>query len=316
MGRPRTRQIIQTTCAYCNKLLERAQNTRHPDHNYFCDMDHRNLYKIGRPTKIKHQTKTLIEEYKRISNIVGRRPTMNDLKEHSKIYCSVYHKRFGTLDNLYKIAFPDADLGSSDIHTIRVIKPKNKNDKKIIVVEKSNWNLDNLLDVDGGWLSGICAGEACFRIAMKKNNVTNPQFSCQFQIQLRADDVGALTEIRRLFGLSVPLVIWDRKHDRERGVDAGDGAKLVVRNIPDLWYRVIPTFEKYPMRAKKQNELPLFKRGVQILMEKRLSGRRNSSLTQDEREELEELYWALRKEKKYKGSVEDALNKSPSVFVG
>ncbi len=169
-------------------------------------------------------------------------------------------------------------------------------------------------DVDGAWLAGLCCGEACFRMSMKVKN-TNPNFSAQFQVHLRADYIGALIEIKRIWNIDIPILLWDRVKDRNRGIDAGDGAKLIIRDIPILWHKVVPTFEKYSMRGKKQNEISVFSRGVKILYDKRSSGRRRARFTESELCELEKTYWELREIKKYTGDIREFVLRYPATML-
>lgn len=292
MGRPRTRPIIITNCAYCGIEITVTQNTVHPNHNRFCCMEHRNLFKMEKePPNKKWNNKTLINEYRRIRELVGHYPTAQDIHDYSTIYITIFQKRFGTLDNIAKLAYPEYDVNADD------------------------WNLDDISDTDGGWLAGICSGEGCFRVMMRQSE-SGYQFSVQFQIQLRADDIRTLEEINRLWKLDIPIRLWDRDHDRKRGINAGDAAKLLIRDIPTLFYRVLPTLEKYPMRGKKQDEIPLFKRAILIIFSKRQNGRRNSSYTNEEKTELEQIYWAMREMKEYKANLYDILSKHSAIMIG
>lgn len=108
---------------------------------------------------------------------------------------------------------------------------------------------------EGGWLAGFSAGESCFRIAKPSRgsgNGLSHSFNCVFTIQLRSDDMPALEMIRQLWQIDNPVRFWSRDHDRSRGVNAGDGARLSVRDVPTLHYKVVPTFQRYPLRTRKQ----------------------------------------------------------------
>ncbi len=258
-------------------------------------MEHRNLFKIGKePANKKWNTDTLIKEYKRVKRSLGHIPSWDELREHSKAYPSIFQKRFGTLDNLSKLAYPSIDLSA----------PKIK------------WDISDLNPEDGGWLSGICAGEGCFRISMNLSARRLSQFGAIFHMQLRADDIGVLEEIKRLWRLDTRIGIWNREHDRKRGINAGDGCILTIRNIPVIVSRILPTFEKYPMRSKKQSDFVMFKRGVEIMNAKRLSGNRNSQYTDEQRSELERIYWTMRELKKYNTDAGSILENHPAVRVG
>jgi len=295
MGRPRTRPILKTNCAYCGTEITVTQKSR--GSNYFCSKEHYWFSKKGKePANKKWRNDSIIAEYKRVFEFVGHLPTVKEIIEHSKIWISVYHKRFGTLDNIAKFAFPDLDINS----------------------DSGEWNLDDLSDRDGSWLAGVCVGEACFRITKTNPRVTNgkSRYNGTFQIQLRADDIGLLNEVKRLWKLDSRLMIWHRENDRRRGINAGDGAKLAVVNPVILAKRIIPTLEKFPMRGKKQLDLVLLKRGLEIILRKRDEGRRNAAYTKEEFLELEQLFLAAREAKKYNGNIEEILREYPAIVIG
>ena len=81
-----------------------------------------------------------------------------------------------------------------------------------------------------------------------------------------ADDFYIVKEIKRIFGLSNrPHEFWRRDHDRKRGINAGDAVRFYVRDTPTLLTRIIPTFERFPLRSKKQFEFVLFTEAIHLL---------------------------------------------------
>lgn len=309
MSRPRTRPIIKIKCAYCGKEMERAIDVRRSKNNFFCSMDHRNLYKIGR-SRFVWRTDELIKEYKRLVEYLGKFPSLKEIKEHGKISYRVFQNRFGTLDNLKKLSYPGINF--NQVHRKEI--KESIATRLGFIDDTDTWSIEDISDSDGGWFSAMCNGEGCFRVQMRGETKSN--FTAVFSIQLRADDIQSLMEMKRIIGYKKHLSIWDRAKDVARGINAGDGVKLHIRDIPFLFYRLIPILEKYPMRGKKQNELPIFKRGVKIFIDKRASGRNRASFTPEEREELEQIYWCLREMKKYKSNLRDIMKEYPVVRVG
>lgn len=293
MGRPRVRPLVDVNCAHCGAPLRRTIKDYKADQEHFCNKEHYWLHKQGKPGNQRWHTSTLLDEYKRVMVLVGHPPTWAELKEHSVIYPSVYQKRFGTLDHIVQMIAPDYDPNLPAVP----------------------WSIDELSPADGGWLSGFCAGEGCFRVTMN-TRTTLPQFACVFHIQLRADDTGALLEMKRLWRLDTPIRVWNREGSRLENDKVGDGAVLSIRDIPTLASRIVPTFTMYPLRAKKQADFEMFRRGVDILMAKRATGRRHATFTDEERAELEQLYWAMRDIKQYKASYEQILETYPVIRVG
>lgn len=293
MARPRTRPIIQTNCAHCGLEITVVQDTQRPNNNRFCSMDHRNLYKIGKKTKEKWTVNQILDEYKRLTADLGHYPSFIEVKEHGQISVRVFQNRYGTLDNVRKMAFPESDFNALD----------------------DNWNIDSISDEDGGWLAGMCNGEACFRIDYKEINEKRVRMTAVFSINLRADDAECLNEMKNLWAIKNPLILWDRRMDTSRGMNVGDGLKLHVRDIPTLHRKIIPTLEKYKLRGKKGNEIPLFKRAVDIMYNKRSEGRRYASFTSDEKVELKSIYWSLREMKKYKSNGDEVLKNYPAIRI-
>lgn len=297
MGRPRIRPILKTNCAYCG--IEIIVTQKPNDHNYYCSKEHYWLGRVGRePPNKKWSTDAIIAEYKRIVELIGYLPSAKDIIEHSKIWISVYHKRFGTLDNVAKLSFPNMDVNA----------------------DNGNWNLEDISDRDGSWLSGLCVGEGCFRITKtnprRERSGGTARYNGTFSIQLRADDIAVLAEVRRILGLNNRLIIWHREKDRKRGINAGDGAKILVSNPVILFHRVIPLLEKFPMRGKKQADLIILKRGLNIILGKRTNGRRNAAYTEDEMRELDQLFLAAKEAKRYNRNLEDILKEYPAIFSG
>jgi len=102
--------------------------------------------------------------------------------------------------------------------------------------------------LDGNFIAGFAAGEGCFHISVVGKR---PQVRAMFTIQLRADDVMVLEQIRDTFGCG-NVTVYERK-------SGSPIACFRVGNLPDLVNIIIPFFEKYPLMAKKQTDFDIFK---------------------------------------------------------
>lgn len=290
MGRPRVRPLVTVQCGHCGATLTRTKCIERPNQKYYCNYTCRNLGYRGHEPARKWHTKALLTEFRRVTELLGHIPLFAEFKEHSLIYPSIYQKRFGTWDSIIKLAFPEYDCDNP----------------------KTPWTIDDLTPEDGGWLAGMCAGESCFRIQKNRNT----RYSPVWHINLRADDASVIAEIKRLWRLDHHITVWDRSSDRKKGEKAGDAVCLTIRDIPTILSRVIPTFERYKMRAKKQADFELFKRAVELIHKRRQAGRRYGTLTDEERNELDQLYVALMEVKKYKVTLDEIMERFTAVRVG
>lgn len=224
----------------------------------------------------KRTNQEIIDEIVRVASIIDRPPSYEDMRAHGKISPSAARRRFLSWRGALEAA------GYED--------------------PVSKWTVDLLTPEEGGWLAGFAAGEACFRIARPSpgsGNGLSRSYNCVFTIQLRADDIPALKMMQKLWQLDKPLCFWPRERDRARGIDAGDGARLSIRDIPNLYYKIIQTFRRYPLRTRKQSDFDIFSQAVQLLYIRMVENRSNLPYTSDERQKLDNYYWQLREVKKY-----------------
>jgi hypothetical protein len=110
-------------------------------------------------------------------------------------------------------------------------------------------------DAFGNWLGGFVAGEGSFILSMASRRRPTPY--AKFVIALRDDDRPILEEIRDFFGCGT-------LHSR---IHKGDNPqfRLVVSRAEDLMATIVPFFERYPIRAKKRRDFPIWARGVELV---------------------------------------------------
>lgn len=117
------------------------------------------------------------------------------------------------------------------------------------------------MDVNGDFIAGFVAGEGCFHIAVeRKKESARPNVRAMFTIQLRADDKDMLRQIKEYFKCG-NINEYKRKNGQHI-------AYYRVGRIDDLINIIIPFFERYPLRAKKQMDYDIWKSIVYMIRDK------------------------------------------------
>jgi LAGLIDADG DNA endonuclease family protein len=156
-------------------------------------------------------------------------------------------------------------------------------------------------DAFGHWLSGFTDGEGCFYLGVGFRWGKYKVALARFDIQLRADDRVILEEIRAFWGVG---------HIRYAGQQKRSRPKVVLRIFAAsaLANVVVPHFDRYPLRAKKQRDFLIWKRGVELYHRVQagrivpLPGGRGGTRprwTPGEMELFESLAIALREQRKF-----------------
>lgn len=113
----------------------------------------------------------------------------------------------------------------------------------------------------GDYIAGFTDGEGCFYLTYRKETKIHRKGSpiyfrwiTYFAIVVRTDDLPILKGIE--YTLRCGKISFTRIHDT---------ARYNVQNIKDIVEKVIPFFEKYPLRAKKRQDFELWKEATQIV---------------------------------------------------
>lgn len=116
----------------------------------------------------------------------------------------------------------------------------------------------------GHWLAGFLDGEGHFGVRALRNIVRRDgttyevhQCKVHLNITLRADDIGALEYIQENLGCGVIRTDILRPPANPQSI-------FSVNRIRDIVCVVVPTLTRYPLRAKKSREFPLWKRAAEI----------------------------------------------------
>jgi len=292
MARPIVRKYVNTICAYCKRQLNRAEgkSKSHKNKRHFCSQTcYWSWLKYERPaSEIQHKytDDDLLKEIQRVADLLGYVPTMAEMLEHSKIYPSIFQKRFRGWDKAISL----------------INDPAPKFNK---------WNIDDVSPEDGAWLAGIIDGEGCFRIqspSPKNISHLSRSYAPVFTMTLRDDDKRCLQEVQRIIGFTNSFHI-DKRNTLSSHPNDRPAYKINLRDTPILAHRLIPILEKYPLRSKKVRDFVLFKMAVSIFYKKREEGGKNIKYTDFERQTLDKLYHALQDIKKYQSSLQDILLK-------
>ena len=114
------------------------------------------------------------------------------------------------------------------------------------------------------WISGFTDGEGCFVISVIKNPTTRfgKQIFPEFVITQGAKSLKALEEIKRFFGCG--SIVLNKRYDNHNE----HLYRYCVRSISELKDKIIPFFEKFPLRTYKKNDFIVFKRVINMMSEK------------------------------------------------
>lgn len=190
-------------------------------------------------------------EIKRLTEMLGHRPSWRDFVNHSKISVDTIYRRTG---ERYVIDYDSSEL--------------------------PEWNINDVSPEDGHWIAGFVAGEGCF---------TMSGVSLGFTISQRSDEVHILEFIARTMGLPLKYIkCTSNQYRRDRGQKAGDEARLQIYHRKILKDRVLPFFDRFPLRARKEVEFKIFRNAVLLLVARDEDGSRGKRLNPKEKQLLTE----------------------------
>ena len=115
------------------------------------------------------------------------------------------------------------------------------------------------------YVVGFVDGEGCFCVVISRHRTlkTRREVRLIFEIEVREDDRPILKAIRRQLGCGTIYTLDYARYAQWRA-----HAKLKVSNLTDIVEKVIPFFERHPLKAKKRKSFAIFKR-ISMMMQRR-----------------------------------------------
>lgn len=150
---------------------------------------------------------------------------------------------------------------------------------------------DSVFILPGDYIAGFVDGEGCFyltyRSETKYNRHGKPRYFRwlpYFAITIREDDIEILKKIKNTLGCG-NIYFLKRKNTQEKQGYYG------VQNIDDLYNKVMPFFNKYKLRAKKQLDFNYWCKALEIIYKHKKEKR---SYSQEEIKKLLEIRKEMR----------------------
>lgn len=104
------------------------------------------------------------------------------------------------------------------------------------------------------YIVGFVDGEGCFSITLNRNGTRLPEVRLIFEIELREDDEPILEQIKEVLGCGSIYRLAYSRYEKWR-----PHVKYKVSNFKDIWEKIIPFFETYPLQAKKRRSFEKFR---------------------------------------------------------
>jgi len=117
-------------------------------------------------------------------------------------------------------------------------------------------NLDNSkLPLDPWFISGFSDAEGCFLVLIRKSskNLLGWQLEVNFTINLHARDLDLLKLIKAYFGVG------------RIGKERNGCCDFTIGSLDQILTKVIPHFEKYPLKTNKYSDYLLFKKVIMMM---------------------------------------------------
>jgi hypothetical protein len=117
----------------------------------------------------------------------------------------------------------------------------------------------------GYWISGFTDGEGCFTISCINNPTTRfgKQIFPEFVVTQGAKSLKTLEKIQTYFGCG--SIVLNKRYDNHNE----DLYRFCVRSIKELQEKIIPFFEKFPLRTYKYNDFLIFRKVIRNMSKKK-----------------------------------------------
>ena len=116
-----------------------------------------------------------------------------------------------------------------------------------------------------GWVVGFVDGEGCFSVTLIRNSTTRTgwQVFPEFVVTQGQSSISALLFLKSWFGCGEVYV--NRRSDNHRE----PLARYCVRALDALRTKVVPFFEKHPLKTKKREDFKKFAQVLEWMSEKK-----------------------------------------------
>jgi hypothetical protein len=111
------------------------------------------------------------------------------------------------------------------------------------------------MNLEPEWVTGFVDGEGCFHVGINRHQemTTGYQVLPEFTVVQHKRDVQVLHALKALFGCGVVRS------------NHGDRMAYRVRSIKHLNERIVPFFEKHPLKSKKRQDFMKFRRVLRMM---------------------------------------------------
>ena len=115
------------------------------------------------------------------------------------------------------------------------------------------------MNLEAQWITGFVDGEGCFHVGINKHAEMSVGFQVlpEFTVVQHERDVQVLHALKAHFGCGVVR----RNH--------GDRMAYRVRGREHLLQRVVPFFEKHPLKTKKRQDFLKFRKVLLLMAQER-----------------------------------------------
>lgn len=148
----------------------------------------------------------------------------------------------------------------------------------------------------GHWLAGFVDGEGCFRLGYHRHPRTGKNtIGIRFGITIRADDTPVLLLIQSYLGCGSVRA----KRKRREG-NRNPTVHFEVERICDHATKLVPVFDRCPLRAKKARDYAIWRQGVALVHGIQSRGLRTQArYTEAELEQFKALARSLRDQRSF-----------------
>lgn len=117
--------------------------------------------------------------------------------------------------------------------------------------------------LNADYIAGFVDGEGCFSITINKNGSKLPEVRLLFEIELREDDRDILRQIQKTLDCGHIYQLSYARYQQWR-----PHVKYKVSSFRDISTKVIPFFQKTPLRAKKRFQFQRFCKVAEMVSRK------------------------------------------------